>query len=345
MGEFAGGGGIMRAIEVNVGAGVQLFEAAGPDGVGNALGDGVAGDSEAAFPEKAHGGDGVQSVLELETAGKAWGDFENRSGGRLSDARADASVLHGFPIDAKDLRRLDDRAAERMGASKNHFAGFGPLLGKDDRNSGFQDSGFFGCDLVQRVAQKIFVVEIDAGDDGGERRKDVGGIEAAAQADFEDGKVYALAGKIFESHGGYAFEISRVGAKFACGEELFDQRMDASEGFGEGFVADLFATDADAFVDFFEVRRGIQSRSKASMAKDGFEERGCGAFAVGAGDVGAGISAFRAAEALREEGDVFEIELCGGGLGRSGQFAAEGEQVADQGLVFHLSSRASRESW
>ncbi len=44
-----------------------------------------------------------------------------------------------------------------------------------------------------------------------------------------------------------------MGAKFAYGEELFDQRMDVSEGFGESFVADLLAIDADAFVDFFEV--------------------------------------------------------------------------------------------
>src|SRR6202171_6860691 len=148
MGEFAGGGGIVRAIEVNVGAGVQFFEAAGPDGVGNALGDGVAGDAEAAFAEKARGGHSVQCVLELETAGKAWGDFEDRLGVSFNDARAYASVLHGFPIDAKDLPRLDDRAAEGFGASKNHFARFGPLLGKSHRTSRFQDSGPLGCDGV-----------------------------------------------------------------------------------------------------------------------------------------------------------------------------------------------------
>src|SRR6267378_1198611 len=275
MGEFAGGGGIVRAIEVNVGAGVQFFETAGPDGVGNALGDGVAGDSEAAFAEKARGDDGVQCVLELETAGKAWGDFEDPFGGRFNDTRADASVLNGFPIDAKDLRRLDDRTAEAFGAGKNHFAGFGPLLRKDHRNSRFQDSGFLGCDLLEGVAQKVFVVEIDAGDDGNERRKDVGGIETAAQADFEDGEVHPLTGKIFESHGGYAFEISGMGAKFACGEEFFDQDVDASKGFGESLVADLRAINADAFVDFFKVGRGIQSSSIASVAKDGFQERSC----------------------------------------------------------------------
>jgi len=46
----------------------------------------------------------------------------------------------------------------------------------------------------------------------------------------------------------------------------------------------------------------------------------------------------RGGEALAEDGDVFEIELCGRGLGRSGQFAAEGKQVADRGFVFHFIS-------
>src|SRR6267143_1812727 len=255
-----GGGGIVRAIEVNVRAGVQFFEAAGPDRVCDPPRDGIIGDLKAAVLEEPRGGDGVQGVLELETAGKARGDFENFARGCIHDAHTDSAVLHGFTIDA------------------------------------------------------------------------------AAQADFEDGEVYALAGKIFESHGGHAFEISGVGAQFAGSEELFDQRMDVSEGLGETLVADLRAIHADAFVDFFEVRRGIQSRSKASVAKDGFEERGSGTFAVGAGDVGAGISAVGAAEALAEDGDVFEIELCGRGLGRSGQFAAEGKQVADRGFVFHFIS-------
>ena len=77
--------------------------------------------------------------------------------------------MQGFSIDAKDLRRLDDRAAEFLGASKNHFTGFRPLLGQDRRHSGLQDPSFFGRNLVQRVAQKVFVVEIDAGDDGDKR--------------------------------------------------------------------------------------------------------------------------------------------------------------------------------
>src|SRR5258708_39090109 len=117
-------------------------------------------------------------------------------------------------------------------------------------------------------------------------------------------------------------------AKLAVGQEFFDQDMNTSEGFGEGFVADLLAIDADAFVDFFKGGGGIQTRSDASAAQDAFEERGSGAFAVGAGDVGARRSAVGATEALGEGSDVFQIELCGGALGRRDECPAERKVMA-----------------
>src|SRR5882672_3354061 len=76
VGEFARGGRIVRAVEINVGMGLQFFETSGPDGVGDALSHGVAGDSEAAALEKAGGGESVESILQLETAGEAWSEFE-----------------------------------------------------------------------------------------------------------------------------------------------------------------------------------------------------------------------------------------------------------------------------
>ena len=155
------------------------------------------------------------------------------------------------------------------------------------------------------------MVEIDAGDDGDNRRKNVSGIEAAAEADFEHSEFNALAGKIFKSHGGNALEISGVSAKFARGQEFFDQKLNASESFGEGFVGNLLAVDAHALVDFFKMGRGIQSCSKAGVTKDGFEKRGGGSLAIRAGDMGDGIGAVGAAEALDEDGDVLEIELRG----------------------------------
>jgi len=55
MSEFAGGAGIVGAIEVNVRAGVQFFEAAGPDRVGDSTRDRIIGDLKAAVPEEPRG--------------------------------------------------------------------------------------------------------------------------------------------------------------------------------------------------------------------------------------------------------------------------------------------------
>src|SRR5260370_7830869 len=129
-----------------------------------------------------------------------------------------------------------------------------------------------------------------------------------------------------------------MGAEFACGEEFLDESLDGREDFGEGLVADFLAADANTLVDFLEMGRGIQAGSKAGVAKDGFEEGGGGSFAVGAGDVGAGIGAVGTAEALGKNGDVFEVELCGGGLRLGRQFATKTMQVSDQGLTIHFIS-------
>jgi len=74
--EFAGGGGIMGAVEVHGGMGLEFFEAAGPDGGGDAFGYGFVGDSKTALLEITGGGEGVEGVLELEAAGEPGSDFE-----------------------------------------------------------------------------------------------------------------------------------------------------------------------------------------------------------------------------------------------------------------------------
>ncbi len=59
VGELAGGTRIVRAIAVNVGRGLKFFEAAGPDGFGDSLGDGLIGNFKTPILEQARGGEGA----------------------------------------------------------------------------------------------------------------------------------------------------------------------------------------------------------------------------------------------------------------------------------------------
>ena len=70
------------------------------------------------------------------------------------------------------------------------------MLGEGDEGAvGAEDAGFFAGDFGDGVAEVVLVVEGDVGDDGEDGLDDVGGVEAAAQADFEDGDVERCSAK------------------------------------------------------------------------------------------------------------------------------------------------------
>ena len=112
--------------------------------------------------------------------------------------------------------------------------------------------------------------------------------------------------------------------------------MNFGEDGGEFVVADFLAIDAYAFVDFFKMRRGVEAGAQAGVTQDGFEEGSCGAFAIGAGDVRARISAAGTPETLIENGDIFEIEFGGGRLRGSSQLPAKRKQIIYRRGVIHF---------
>ena len=210
------------------------------------------------------------------------------------------------------------------------------MFGDDDGDAGLENAGFFAGDFAQGVAEEIFVIEIHARDDGDGGRENICGVEAAAEADFENGEVHTLLREVFEGHGGDAFEIGGMSAQFAAGQKLFDGVVNFGEDGGEGVVADFLAIDANALVYFFEMRRSIEAGAQPGVAEDRFQKRGGRTFAVGAGDVRAGIGAAGTPEALIENGDIFEIEFGRGGLRGCSQFPAERKQVSYGGGVIHF---------
>ena len=143
------------------------------------------------------------------------------------------------------------------------------------------------------MAKKIFVIEIDAGDDGDRGSKNIRGVEPAAETDFENREIHALLREIFERHGRDAFEVSRMSAQLASRKQLLDDVLDVREHRGEIFIADFFAVDANALVDSFEMRRSIEPGAQAGMAQNRFEKRRRRALAIGPGDVRGGIRAAR----------------------------------------------------
>src|SRR5690242_2208710 len=66
----------------------------------------------------------------------------------------------------------------------DHFIRFLALYRSEDRDFWFDNSGCFAGNFGEGVAEPFFVIELDVGNDTGERGDDVGGVEAATEAGF-----------------------------------------------------------------------------------------------------------------------------------------------------------------
>src|ERR1700746_533209 len=97
-----------------------------------------------------------------------------------------------------------------MGFCQKNLEGFVALFGDDYRNAGLDDSGFFGGDFTERVTEKIFVIEVDAGDDAHLWDNDVREIQPSAEPGFENCESHARFREIYERNRGDALKKSGV---------------------------------------------------------------------------------------------------------------------------------------
>ena len=166
------------------------------------------------------------------------------------------------------------------------------VLGQGDEDAvGAEDAGLFAGDLGDGVAEVVLVVERDVGDDGEEGVDDVGGVETAAQADFEDGDVdracaslEPFSGEVEEGERGEDLEEAGGMGQIAGFDEAAGGLVDLEVEAGEVVVGDLDAVDLDALVDADEVGRGVEAGAVAGGGEDAGQGGGRGAFAVGSGD-------------------------------------------------------------
>ena len=64
---------------------------------------------------------------------------------------------------------------------------------------GLMMPAFSAAIFGQRVAQPLSVIELDVGDDAGQRGDDVGGVQPPAQAGFPDHQIALLLGEIAQA--------------------------------------------------------------------------------------------------------------------------------------------------
>src|SRR5258708_11717711 len=104
------------------------------------------------------------------------------------------------------------------------------------------------------------MVERNVGDDTEQRLDYIGGVETSAHANFEDGDLNFLEGKVSKGNGGHHFEKAGMPRQITPFNQLFGGAIDFAMQMRERFVADFLSVDANTLVDADEMRRGIESR-------------------------------------------------------------------------------------
>ena len=180
------------------------------------------------------------------------------------------------------------------------------LIGLARRQGGdtwLEDAGFFACDLRQFVAEEGLVIIVDRRDQGQFRTgDDIGGVQGAAEAGFQQQQVRRGLAEGEEGRGGGRLKEGQG----LAGIGLFDPVQDLGK---TGFV-DQDPGQADAFSKAHQVRAGIDMDAQPLRFGDGAQEGDGRALAIGAGDVDRRRqSILGVAQGLADPQHAFEIEI------------------------------------
>src|SRR5450631_1600020 len=121
------------------------------------------------------------------------------------------------------------------------------LWESDEGSVETEDAGFLAGDFGDGVAEVVLMVEGDVGDDGEDGFDDVGGVEAAAQAYFEDGYVEFFFGEVEEGEGGEDFEKAGMVRELVGGDEGSSGVVDLEVEAGEGGFGDFLQVRGSRF--------------------------------------------------------------------------------------------------
>src|SRR5208282_2792947 len=212
----------------------------------------------------------------------------------------------------------------------DHVVGFGQLRQRYHNAARTNDAGFFAGNLGDGFAQIFLVIERDVGDDAEARFHDIGGIQAAAHAHFEHNHVGAAAREVFKAYGSQHLKKAGVPRQIAFRDEALGGAVDHVMEQGEIVVGDGFAIEANALVDAYQMRRGVEPGPEAGSLQDGRQSRGGGTLAVGARDQHRGKAILGISQRSEQHAHVRQVELV---RRRLRQLVAQREHLRDCGFV------------
>ncbi|OQA87446.1 MAG: hypothetical protein BWY31_00816 [Lentisphaerae bacterium ADurb.Bin242] len=151
-----------------------------------------------------------------------------------------------------------------------------------DRHARLDDPRLLESDLGESVAEVFLVFQREGGDDAGQRRDDVCGVQTPSHAGLPDHEVCPRFREQQRGGRGGRFEVGDAESFF---QELFRGGADFLQRPGDRDGIRNGAVDAEPFVHLDQVGRGIEPGFESGVEKPGFQEGAGGTFAVAPRDM------------------------------------------------------------
>ena len=147
------------------------------------------------------------------------------------------------------------------------------------------------------------MVQTDIGDDRGDWRDDIRGVEATSQTRFDHRNLDPLVAKMFERHCGGHLEERQP--------DTLHRRAVHTDKFDYFALRNLHAIDTDSLAEIVQVGRGEESRAESRRLQHRRDDVRGRALAVRARDVDRGVVAVRTTEVGHKALDTVESRFIG----------------------------------
>ena len=199
-----------------------------------------------------------------------------------------------------------ERAGKGFGPGLENGRGLWNALPYQRGDTGLENAGLLPGNLLQGISEERHVVKADGRDYGKKRLlQDIGAVQAATQAGFDDGDVYAFVGKPAEGHAGSDFKEGKL--------VLRDPGEPAGEEVENVLLGDHSLSGDHALTEIQEVGRCEKACLEAAATEGRCQHIGHGTFAVGAGNVDAAKCGCGMPQRLFEGLHAFQAGLVGAG--------------------------------